>query len=409
MKTTLKTASAARREASQLLLEVSNLVDGIENGKLFINLNDSSFVASRSDAIKMASQVLTAGPLKNMLLKCMLDADSSAGGAFIALKFLSSKNDRIFEEEFQNRRFSLDHLHKSLSRLADQKSANISIECLKRAGRDGKIVLDKNESQKTEIVFGSQQCQWKASHEYFSLIKSDRASVNNPKLLFIDGIIESIGECHKIFQDSNENMTPYVIFARGFSGDVLSTAAVNFLRGTASVIPVEVPYDEVGCNALADLATGFSSDVVSSLKGELISSVDLSICPRIEKVTAYVKFTELESSNNNMSAVVSHISEKIKNANDLEADIFRKRLSALGSGTLTIRVGKDSKSLAGASRDRIDYCIRYCMAALKSGLSKFCSDLYPASSIDSGRKAAVSFLEILSKNGAILVEDKSCG
>lgn len=408
MKVTLKTSEAARREVAQLFFEISNLVDSLESNKLFVNLNDSSYVASKSDCLRITSQVLTPSPLKNMLMKCMVDAEStSAGGSFIMLKFLSSKDKS--KNQSKNRRFSLLELEKSLINTSDRKSAKIAIESIKRAGRDGKIVLDKAESTKSEIIFGSQQCAWHPSLDFFKSLKSDRVSVNYPKLIFIDGIVESVAECHKIFQDSNESLTPYLVFARGFSGDIITTSVVNFQRNTAQVIPIEVPYDEVGCNALVDLATGFGSDVVSSLKGELISSLDLSQCPKIEKATAFINFVELESLTNNMSRVVSRLSEKMKTASLAEEEILRKRISSLGAGTLTIRVGKENKSLSGTSRDRIDYCIRYSMAALKSGVSSFFNELYPASSIESGKRASDSFLQVLSKNGAILVEDKSCG
>lgn len=408
MKVTLKTSEAARREVAQLFFEISNLVDSLESNKLFVNLNDSSYVASKSDCLRITSQVLTPSPLKNMLMKCMVDAESaSAGGSFIMLKFLSSKDKS--KNQSKNRRFSLLELEKSLINTSDRKSAKIAIESIKRAGRDGKIVLDKAESTKSEIIFGSQQCAWHPSLDFFKSLKSDRVSVNYPKLIFIDGIVESVAECHKIFQDSNESLTPYLVFARGFSGDIITTSVVNFQRNTAQVIPIEVPYDEVGCNALVDLATGFGSDVVSSLKGELISSLDLSRCPKIEKATAFINFVELESLTNNMSHVVSRLSEKMKTASLAEEEILRKRISSLGAGTLTIRVGKENKSLSGTSRDRIDYCIRYSMAALKSGVSSFFNELYPASSIESGKRASDSFLQVLSKNGAILAEDKSCG
>lgn len=410
MKVTLKTSEAARREAAQLFSEISTLVSDLENGKLFVNLNDSSYVASKSDCLRIASQVLSTGPLKNMLLRCMVDAEStSAGGSFVMLKFLSLKDKNSFIESIKNRRFSLLELEKSMSSASDEKSAKVVIESLKRAGRDGKIVLDKSDSTKTEIVFGSQQCSWHPSIDFFSSLKSSKASVNYPKLVFIDGIIESVSECHKIFQDSNENLTPYLIFARGFSNDVVTTSAVNFQRNTAQVIPIEVPYDEVGCNALVDLATGFGTDVVSSLKGELISSVDLSQCPKIEKATAFVNFVELESLKNNMSKVVSYLSERIKSSSSAEEEILRKRISSLGAGALTIRVGKDNKSFAGTSRDRIDYCIRYSVASLKSGVCNFHNGVYPFSSIEAGKKASDSFLQVLSKNGAILTEDKLCG
>jgi hypothetical protein len=114
---------------AHLFYEISNLVDSLESNKLFVNLNDSSYVASKSDCLRITSQALTPGPLKNMLMKCMVDAESaSAGGSFIMLKFLSLKDKSTFKNKSKNRRFSLLELEKSLINMSDQKSAKIAIE-----------------------------------------------------------------------------------------------------------------------------------------------------------------------------------------------------------------------------------------------------------------------------------------
>ena len=137
MKVTLKTSEAARRDVSQLFLEIRDLVDGLERGTLLINMNDSSYVASRSDCLRITSQILAPGPLKNMLLKCMLDAESeSAGGAFVFLKCLITRRSQDLRLKHENNRFTISDLENSLINFSDRRSAKIAIESVKRAGRD---------------------------------------------------------------------------------------------------------------------------------------------------------------------------------------------------------------------------------------------------------------------------------
>ena len=103
-------------------------------------------------------------------------------------------------------------------------------------------------------------------------------------VLMIDGIIESVGEIHHILEEYSKTRRPIVIFARGFSEEVIATIVVNKARGALNLVPVQVPYDVDGINMLNDIAVICNSDLVSSLKGELISSISIDEISTINKI-----------------------------------------------------------------------------------------------------------------------------
>ena len=135
---------------------------------------------------------------RNLLLKCMLDAENmSAGGSYALLLHLSGIIDDF---EIIGLRFSINDLQLALSSFVGKMASSIVSDAIKIAGRNGKIFLDSSEPQKSEISFGTQNCKWAPPESFFTTIKLSKISVQNCRVAFIDGIIESVSECHKIFQ-----------------------------------------------------------------------------------------------------------------------------------------------------------------------------------------------------------------
>ena len=378
----------------------------LSNGRVFVNTGAESSVLSSCDCIRAISETVPESAIRNLLLKCLVDAENAgAGGSFVALGRLSGqvKND----DEF-GKRFTLDAIGKSLASLTDKFTSEVVMSSLTIAGRQGKIMLDSTGVQHTEILYGTQACKWKPDLSFFSAVKSAKVSVQNCKVVFIDGIIESVSECHKIFQDSYEKKIPVVIFARGFNEEVVATAAINIQRQTASVIPIVIPFDEVGVNAMGDLANCFQSEVISSDKGQLISNIRIDGCSSAERITCTTLSTEIEFANNFVDKVVSKLSSRLKDCSDAQASLIRGRINALGSGVVTIKVGSDKRAIVGIQRDRIDFGLRYVKSCLASGAIEYQGILIPYSSFKSGIKSADSFSSLLAGCGAILEVDR-CG
>ena len=130
----------------------------LKKKEIFLNLGNSSTNLLESECIRAVSETIDESPIRNMLLKCMLDAETTtAGGSYIFLLHLAG----LFkEEEIFGRRFKIDEVKSSLLLLVGHLASDIVTEAIKIAGRNGKIFLDTFESSKTEISFGTQSCKW---------------------------------------------------------------------------------------------------------------------------------------------------------------------------------------------------------------------------------------------------------
>jgi len=382
------------------------ILDSLRSREIFLNLTDSYALMQESECVRAVSETISESALRNLLLKCMVDAEmQSPGASFIMLHHLSG---RKIPETVIGSRFCFGDLQESLPKFAGQDATDICVEVTKLAGRRGKVFLDTATSVFTEINYGTQICKWKPDESFLLSTGLSRVSVQNCRVLFIDGIIESVSECHKIFHESYESKVPIVIFARGFSEDVIATASVNFQRQTAQIIPILIPFDEVGVNGFGDLANCFKSEVVSSDKGQLISNIDISSFPLAERITCSSSGTEIEYSKNQVDSVSERLVKKLSSSDSAQSDLIRRRLEALGSGLITIKIGSDKKSLAGIQKDRVDFGLRYIKYCMRHGVVKFDDLMVPSSSIAAGVKCSSSFTDIV-KNCRVILEVDRCG
>lgn len=400
-KTNLHTASLLKFWQSV----ARNIILKLKKKEIFINLGSSSTVLLESECIRAVSETINESPIRNLLLKCMLDAEMSVGGSYALLLHLAGF---LNEDEATGHRFKIDEAKSSLLSLTGPLASNIVTDAIRIAGRSGKIFLDASDSSKTEISFGTQSCKWSPPPSFFAAAKSSKISVQSCKVIFIDGIIESVAECHKILQWSYEEKTPVVIFARGFAEEVITTAAINLQRQTAQVIPVVILFDEIGVNSLGDIASCFGSEVISSDKGQLVSSVNVAECINVNRVTVTHNLSEIEFSGNQADHVVERLSKKLLGCDASQAEMIKKRIAALGTGSVTIKVGSENLALTGIQRDRIDFAIRYMKSCLAYGVINIENVILPSYSIKNGVKCSKSFMSILSNCGATLEIDK-CG
>ena len=383
-----------------------SILSKIHGQELFINLGNTSTALRESECIRAVYETIPESAERNLLLKCMLDAENmSAGGSYALLLHLSGI---INDFEIIGLRFSLNDLQLALSGFVGKMASSIVSDAIKIAGRNGKIFLDSSEPQKSEISFGTQNCKWAPPESFFTTIKLPKISVQNCKVAFIDGIIESVSECHKIFQWSYDEKTPVVIFARGFAEEVIATAGVNIQRQTAQVVPILISFDEVGVNSFGDIASCFGSDVISADKGQLVSSLDLNQSIKVDRITVASKSCEIEFHDNLVDSVVERLSKKLSAAEAGQSDLIKKRIDALGTGSVTIKIGTDQKNLAGIQKDRVDFGIRFVKSCLSHGIIDINGKIMPSIAVKNGIKCSNSFIDILSNCGAAL-EIEKCG
>lgn len=382
-----------------------SVLNDVRNRKIFVNCGDSSTFLMESECIRAISQTVRESPVRNLFLSCIIGAEQqSPGSSYVAMSMISGTTC----DHDVGRRFQIHQLRESLSMMIGAQCTGIVMDAITLAGRRGKIILDASESQSTEISCGTQVCKWRPESAYFTSLNQQKVSVQNCKVVFVDGIIESVSECHRLFHDSCEKGLAVVIFARGFAEEVVATAAVNMQRRTAQVIPIPIPFDEVGVNGMGDLAGCFAAELISSDKGQLVSSIDLESCASADRISCTSAGTEIELKDSRTTHVIQRLTSKLGCVDHHQSDLIRRRLDVLGNNAVCIKVGHETKSLRGIQRDRIDFGIRYVKSCMEHGVLNFDGMLLPSSSVRFGSAGLRSFESIIG-NSKVMLEVEGCG
>lgn len=174
------------------------------------------------------------------------------------------------------------------------------------------------------------------------LLKCESKILQKPKVICIDGYIESVSEIHHILSYFSDNPSPALIFSRGMNDDVLHTIKVNNDRGTLDIHPFIVPFDLDSANTIVDIAVVAGTDVTSSLKGDLISSIDMKNVGMFESCTIFGGELKVKNSdiNKRIQNHIKNLKESIINKPEVE-EILSRRLKSLSANCIDIALPDD--------------------------------------------------------------------
>lgn len=337
--------------------------------------------------------------LYSFALKC---ESLSPGAAEIFFNHITKS-----EKAFHSTSVSVEALNKKNIELVLQTFSSPEIkalvfEALNLAGLKGKVLLSTtNSSTDLDVVELTAGSFFSDVHSAFELPST---KFFHAKILCIDGYVESVSEFHRILEDASSSKETLIIFLRGMSEDVLHTLKINYDRGTLRVIPIITKFDVDGVNLLNDIAVVSGCDVVSSLKGQLISSIDISNLSRADVVdiTSSGVLIENHSTMINVDRHISFLQKKILNAeNDETTKILTKRIQQLGTNRVSIKLVDDR--LKSKKSFMIDRCLRAVKSASTHGVACYNDRSYPFSSIVAAELYAKKFFEFIKNLGAALV------
>lgn len=302
-------------------------------------------------------------------------------------------------EKKNSRSLSFDDLDRLLENYAEKENLKIIKEALDLAGLKGKIVFGKSFNSHT-IVELTKSFVFENLQPSFYTGKLD---ISEPRLICIDGYIESVSEIHHVLEKSSALKEPIVAFVRGLSEEVNHTLKVNFDRKTLIFIPVIVQYDIDGSNLLNDIMTIACGDVVSTLKGNLISAIDPQNSPRVESISFIDNVVSIVNStaSNKVDRHIKFLQKKILEAeNDATVSALKKRIQRLGSNQVTLHIPEDSSYIKNVSS--IDNSIRAIKAASTFGVCEYNNLTLPVASVESGIFYAEQYKKLLSEIGCIV-------
>jgi hypothetical protein len=378
-----------------------DLIDLFRQIKILINEENILQVKNFSQIENLLVSYKEKSNIKSILYKYVInlaiEAELKSAGAFIEVfKFLQNyifdqTSINIFQEKIdlnQNKKTNLKDLEWLLEYFKfDQKLKTILFDTISLSGFNGKILVEKgNDKFKTIIekingfVFDLQMKDVK----YFG-------NYENPRLVMIDGFIENVSEVHILLEKSFDSKECLIIFHRGMSDDVLNTLSVNWNRGTLHVVPVQVPYDLEGMNTLNDLAIISLSDVISSLKGQLISSIqyeDLTHIDRIEITNNKVILINKKCDKQVKIHVQELLNKRLKAHDDI-VSFYDKRIKTLSSNLVTIKLCDDIFYLS--NRQKIDKFLR----SYRNFISNGVIEVNGQKMLTSTAKEIISFVPVI--------------
>lgn len=207
----------------------------------------------------------------------------------------------------------------------------------------------------------------KKTNEIFFNVSFDKdflVSFNNKwerdhfKFIIIDGFIDSVGEIHHLLHKASEDKESYVLFCKGMREEVKHTIIHNLQRKTIDVIPISLESNEENVNVLNDIAACLNSDIVSALKGDVISVEvrrDLKIGEkiRISNKGFYLKCQNKEKIKRQLQYLKSKINSI--NPSDPNFKYIEQRIKTLESKKLEIFLNKNTNI---NSKTDLDYFLK---------------------------------------------------
>ena len=196
--------------------------------------------------------------------------------------------------------------------------------------------------------------------------------INNTRVLFVDGVIESVSEIHRLLETSSKETESFVILASNFSPDVVSTLDKNYKDKKLKVIPYAYSHNP-------DLLEFFQRNNVTCISydsGELLNSLS------IEGVSS---FRDIVFSRGKLSILGLGMS--------------------MGENHFTVEVPRHFHKSAGVIEDRVRSGVRYFYELSKHGiaLNEKNVPLGGFKQYRTAKKHIPSFIEMIKTLGCLIV------
>jgi len=266
---------------------------------------------------------------------------------------INKKNIKAFKiNKFHNKNFIKELKYDLNKSICNYFINHCSLEYLVNVkfSKGKEIIFEKSKENVFGLEFDYDFYKSKASYQLFDY-----------KVVIIDGVIQHVSEIHHLLYDSSENNSRYAIFCYGMSEEVKQTIIENNKRKITQVFPICLNFDEKSLNVLNDIAVLHGIDIISSNKGQTIST-------EIRKLKPIGKKLKIENRSfiivpvakkENIDAHKTFLNNKIQETFSIELkDILRERYKRLFGKKLTLILPDYLKKDLLFTRE-LDYLLRY--------------------------------------------------
>ena len=366
----------------------SKNIDKLNSSSSFISYGKSIILTNFLDSLRMIYEIEPTNSqdrvIRKLMIKTFSDAESQfkGSGPLAVISFLKSLNKEINEEEltktlrefsFQSRRASEKDLKKFIDELPVEESfKEYGLRILDSAGFSAACDAEST-YEHSDYYSIDDSCRFLVTLDsnFISATKIKKFEKSNVKIIVIDGIIENVSEIHHLLTYFSENKESCFLVSRGFSDDVINTLAVNFIRKTLSVIPCGLVSDIHSINSLKDICIYCKSELVSTLKGDTISSIEVKEIPRVEFIKCDSSGLYIKNSQSISEVLI--LSNNLKKQLELESvddkiKILEKRIISLTPRRMNVYFSNHSKDTVGIKKDRLKLMISLLNGCCISGM-----------------------------------------
>lgn len=273
---------------------------------------------------------------KNLLLSSVSSVDKISWGAGIVLMLSLIQNDLDDDLEissFYRSRCSSKIAFKNCHSLIKQDSDMFYLlrDGIIKTGANGSIKVEKPLNKNSFVNIKSKNIfNVTPPPTFFSMLGMREIEVGDCKSIAIDGKIETVGEIHYLLDQANNQKEKILLFAHGFSEEVIATLATNVLRGTLFVVPVHIPLIESHISVMHDISAVTDIDIISSEKGQLISAIKLDDLKTIHNVHVDLNKISIAGSKD-LSPLISRLTDDLLKSNYNETKIINERIKSLSN------------------------------------------------------------------------------
>jgi len=257
----------------------------------------------------------------------------------------------------------------------DKESGKLIAAGINKVGSDGIVHIQESRTGEThlETVEG---IQWRKGFEspYFVTDNSNMtATLNNPYILIIDGVVTQLKELLPILEEVSQKGNSLLVVSDATKGEALAGLIVNKMRGTLNVCSVGAP--ELALrrkNFLEDLAVLTGGQVFSKEKGMRMDKFSFDWLGSARAVTVTKGITTIVDGKGETDKIEQRISDLQKQVENAESDYIREkaqeRLARMVGGVAVLHVGGYTEHEISEKKDRVEDALYATKAAIEQGI-----------------------------------------
>jgi hypothetical protein len=202
-------------------------------------------------------------------------------------------------------------------------------------------------------------------------VAGQQPRLTSPKVVAVDGTIESVSQIHSLLTSANESGEHYLIVCRHSEPDVDHTIQVNNARGTIRAVIVHSRLDDLTVGALEDIAAYTGADVVSRESGATIgSAVDRapSVRGRVWLDEGVLRVSAPAAAS--LSSHLSRLRDDMGAGDQSVRDFLSQRVSGMSADRAEVHLGRGDAARSPSLLERIDTSMRVLARCVESGASQ---------------------------------------